>query len=460
MKRSSQHQSKSTKKNWLWSIVLILLILLVIYGVQVVRYHSQFLSNTTINGTSVSGLSAASAKSKLTKLADKNSFTLTDNNQTWKKLPKKELGLKVNYQDKIRTALQQQNAWLWFLPQKQRLSIEAAKLDETALKEQLSQLTTAITALNKDRQVTKNATIKKGTDAFEIDKEVQGTNIDVPKSIAAIEAALKKGNSTLELETYQAKPTILSTSEKIQKKLASMNQLVSISANYSINGNTIPISKSELMSFLVFDGTNVTVDQATVTSYVENLGKKYDTSTNSSTFKSTKRGTVSVPAGTYSWTIQTTPEVAALSKQLLEGKDFTRVPVTQGSTTADHALIGNTYIEVDKNAQHMWYYKDGKLVLETDVVTGKPATPTPSGVFYVWKKERNATLVGEDYKTPVDHWMPIDWSGVGLHDSPWQTAYGGTRYTTYGSHGCVNTPPSVMGTLYDQVAVGTPVIVF
>ncbi len=73
----------------------------------------------------------------------------------------------------------------------------------------------------------------------------------------------------------------------------------------------------------------------------------------------------------------------------------------------------------------MWYYKDGQLVLETAIISGKPATPTPTGVFYVWNKEEDATLTGEDYASPVDYWMPIDWTGVGIHDSDWQTEYGG-----------------------------------
>ena len=55
--------------------------------------------------------------------------------------------------------------------------------------------------------------------------------------------------------------------------------------------------------------------------------------------------------------------------------------------------------------------------------------------------------------------MPIDNTGVGLHDSPWQPKYGGDWYLAHGSHGCVNTPPKTMAKLFDLVAIGTPVIV-
>ena len=186
---------------------------------------------------------------------------------------------------------------------------------------------------------------------------------------------------------------------------------------------------------------------------------------NPTSFNSTKRGTVSVPAGTLSWSIQVADEAAALTEQILAGENFTRSPITKGSAKASQPLVGNTYIEVDLTNQHMWYYKDGAVVIETDVVTGKPTTPTPKGVDYIWKKERNATLRGTNddgskYASPVSYWMPVDWTGVGIHDSDWQPAYGGDLWKTRGSRGCVNTPPSVMAQLYNAVEVGTPVVIF
>jgi Uncharacterized protein conserved in bacteria len=56
--------------------------------------------------------------------------------------------------------------------------------------------------------------------------------------------------------------------------------------------------------------------------------------------------------------------------------------------------------------------------------------------------------------------MPIDDTGVGIHDSSWQPQYGGTWYKKHGSHGCVNTPPSKIAAVYANVKVGTPVLVF
>lgn len=60
--------------------------------------------------------------------------------------------------------------------------------------------------------------------------------------------------------------------------------------------------------------------------------------------------------------------------------------------------IGNTYIEIDYTKQHMWYYKDGALQMESDFVSGNLARQNGSvdGVYKIVYKQRNATLVGED----------------------------------------------------------------
>ena len=49
---------------------------------------------------------------------------------------------------------------------------------------------------------------------------------------------------------------------------------------------------------------------------------------------------------------------------------------------------------------------------------------------------------------------------IGLHDSSWRTEYGGDIYLTDGSHGCVNTPLDAIATIYNNITVGTLVVVY
>lgn len=126
--------------------------------------------------------------------------------------------------------------------------------------------------------------------------------------------------------------------------------------------------------------------------------------------------------------------------------------------------VGGTYVEISIKEQHMWFYKDGEYVLETDVVTGNDDGyhNTPTGYYTIWQRQSPAVLVGAGYSSPVDYWLAFTHSGCGIHDASWRSAgeYGGTTYKGNGSHGCVNTPYSKVRTIYNNVRIGTPVILY
>ena len=111
--------------------------------------------------------------------------------------------------------------------------------------------------------------------------------------------------------------------------------------------------------------------------------------------------------------------------------------------------------------QMMYYYENGELKLETSVVTGNTSLRrgTPSGTNYVYNKQRNRVLKGEDYESPVKYWIPVK-GAIGIHDASWRRTYGGEIYKTNGSHGCINTPLDKVAELYDMVEIGTPCVMF
>ena len=110
---------------------------------------------------------------------------------------------------------------------------------------------------------------------------------------------------------------------------------------------------------------------------------------------------------------------------------------------------GNTYVEINLTAQHLYVYKKGKMVLESDFVSVKntKGRKTPPGVYGITYKERDATLIGEDYETPVSYWMPFN-GHIGLHDAIWRTKFGADLYNNGGSHGCINLPFHVAEKIY------------
>ena len=121
----------------------------------------------------------------------------------------------------------------------------------------------------------------------------------------------------------------------------------------------------------------------------------------------------------------------------------------------------DTFVEISLDNQYMWYYVDGKLLVETPVVTGNIAAgdDTRRGCFRIASMTTDTYLVGPTWNDHVEYWMPFD-DQIGLHDSSWRTEYGGDIYLTDGSHGCVNTPLDAIATIYNNITVGTLVVVY
>ena len=140
-------------------------------------------------------------------------------------------------------------------------------------------------------------------------------------------------------------------------------------------------------------------------------------------------------------------------KSYIREPEYTKEAALKGKND-----IGDTYIEVDIGQQKMFYYRDGKLYLETDVVTGKN-NATREEVCYVYAKQKNRVLKGPGYASPVKYWMPVS-GGIGIHDASWRDEYGGDIYIKNGSHGCINTPLEIVAKMYEVMEVGTPCIMY
>ena len=125
--------------------------------------------------------------------------------------------------------------------------------------------------------------------------------------------------------------------------------------------------------------------------------------------------------------------------------------------------VGKTYVEICIEDQYMWFYKNTNLIQGTPVVTGNYGTmDTPKGYHSVNNKASPCTLSGDGYTSYVDYWIAFIGSGYGIHDASWRTEdeFGGTTYMGNGSHGCVNTPYDAVERIYNNISIGTPVIVY
>lgn len=122
-------------------------------------------------------------------------------------------------------------------------------------------------------------------------------------------------------------------------------------------------------------------------------------------------------------------------------------------------VLKDRYIIVDKSEQRLYLYNNNDLLYITPVTTGKDTTPSDTGLFKILNKNRNVTLTdNETYWSPVDYWMRYN-GGEGLHDADWRSVFGTQSYHYAGSHGCINIPPAITDEIYENVEVGTKVLV-
>ncbi|WP_414839365.1 L,D-transpeptidase family protein [Carnobacterium sp. TMP28] len=450
------------KKSVIWGSAIFLVIIGAFYVTISMQYKDQFLPKTTVNGIEVGKKTVKEANQKIEKYYQEKEIKVMENKKELFAFIGSDIGVTSNFTKSLDEKMKKQNNWSWPIKQMgsnhAKFIINNIAFEDSKLESYISSL--LLDQENRTKPI--NAKIVKVDSQFSIQPEVKGNFFDQSKVEEVLKESFKKGDSNLDLKQAYTKPTILASNKTLNSKLGELQKLSELSIGYTIAGSKEVVPRELLVNWLGIDEENsITVDKTGVTAYVQQLSSKYSTYEKTRNFETSKRGVVNVPPGTYGWTLDVARESASLAADILLGENSERTPLYNGSGYSDSGNeFGENYIEVDLGSQHMWVYINGQLFLETDIISGKPKTPTPKGIFYVWKKDRNATLTGEDYATPVDYWLPVDWDGVGIHDSPWQSIYGGSNHITKGSHGCINTPPTVMSKIYNQVEAGIPVIIY
>lgn len=469
MRRARAHKSHKV----LWSTLGAAAVIVGGFGIGTYHYVTadKFLPNTSISGVNVGNLSAKQAGDAITKELSNRKIKLTDGNNDIKNIDISDTGITVKSPDSLESSIKSQKSWSWPLKltkvvqAKDSVKLGTAKVDEAKLDKFVDRQTKE---LNKNRKPSTLSKIQVAPDgSAKLIRGKQGNAIGETEFKTNIKKAVATGSQSIDLKQSYEK----STAKKSDQLANQVEKIDKVKANYDIAGKQVTISNKLINTWLKVEpdamgAQSLSLNETAIKQYLDKLSDKYGTYKEDITFKSTKQGTQTVKGGNYGWLIDSETDAHTLAQKLLAGKDFTqKATITGSGQNEKRGQLGNTYVEVDKKNQHMWFYKNGKLVISTRVVTGNPPKQvTPSGVWFVWRKEQNATLKGKNddgsnYASPVKYWMPIDYTGVGLHDAPWQPTFGGDWYKTHGSHGCVNTPPDVMPKLYAAVPLGTPVVV-
>ncbi|WP_242949989.1 L,D-transpeptidase family protein [Clostridium saccharobutylicum] len=310
-----------------------------------------------------------------------------------------------------------------------------------------------------------NPRFKYTESGYEIIDEVYGNKINKDILYNYVKNAILKGETIIDLESINCyeKPQYTSKSQEVIAVKDMLNKYIMSEITYKFGESKEVLDKSIINEWLIVDDDfQIIFDKEKIKKNLQMLSNTYDTVGKIRNFSTSLGKRVNVSGGDYGWAINIDDEMNELINIIKEGKTITRQPVyKQTAIYHDDNDIGNTYVEINMTKQHLWFYKNGTLVVAGDVVTGNISRghSTPVGIYRLKFKQKNAVLKGESYRTPVKFWMPFN-GGIGIHDASWRSQFGGDIYKTSGSHGCVNAPNYLAGIIFNNIEEDTPIVCY
>ena len=453
-------------------IVGILGAVLGIYLVFAFVFSFIFMPRTYLNGNKV-GLKSYASASKMIK-PKINDYILTVRNLDGSQdhIEGSAVNLKYESMQWIKEALKGQNQFAWpisFFRKNEIVIEENVSYDEAAFADILKKMSGFKTTTMVEPQDAHVAMDETGN--YVIFPEVLGTTIDVDTAKAQALECMLTGNDILNLEDYHILPKVYSSDEKLSERLHEWNEYMKSAGLTYIFWDTPEVLTREIINGLISEGKDgLYVDEGKVMNMMSEWREKHDSLGRSFKFMTYDGIEVDIASGgDYGYELNE----EAVGEDIIEKLNahdtgsyevsYWRKPLY----TTNNGL-GGTYIEISIAEQHLWMYKDGELIIDTNVVTGMPTDEedriTHKGCFSVdWHEEHVVlgTLETRGYEQLVDYWIAFNQS-EGIHDAQWRedSEFIPQMYLYDGSHGCVNTPLSAMKVIFENVIDGEAVVIY
>lgn len=464
--------SKAVLKGSAIGGLIILLSLIAMYFGLVFYYNGGFSYGTWINGVYCAGKSVNEVNEELLKQCEYTGLTILDSDGKSYAVLAEEVNLTVTFDEPLHLYLERQNPYLWIdnlLDDGGNREISPVLRYDSNTYEQLIESFALFQGKTPEDRTVR---IVKTEGGYEL-KDERTHVLNEEKAREMIQNAFESFKPVLDLEAagcYEDLP-LDAEMEKVKMLWEKLADYQDCGIVYQFGEETVPVDAGVVCDFIMLNETgefvldqegNLCTDEEKVYEFVDRLADEYDTVGISRSFKATRGDIVTVKGGTYGNQIDREAEKEYLLNAFLDKRREVHEPLyLQTAVCQGRDDIGDTYIEVDMTNQMMYYYEDGTLMIETPVVTGNTSLRrgTPSGTNFVYNKERDRILRGEDYASPVKYWIPVR-GAIGIHDASWRSRYGGEIYKTNGSHGCINTPLDKVTELYEMVEIGTPCVMF
>ncbi len=477
---SSVREKLSKNKKKVVCICSVFAILLAIYLGTAFYFRNRFLPNTWIGDVYCTGRSMQAVAYDL-----KEKIVIPDIRISWSDegyedsfIKPEDISYSYNLTSSVMNAVESQNIFSWpsCLFTKQTLQLEPAiDFNADLLRSRFSQLERVRAEVAQAPEV--DIRFDNETGYYVYDNH--SGRLDIDKALQSLSDELSSGKLSLTLdETYYYDAPYTADENARLGEWDELSSFLNTDLVYDMGAEKIAFDSS-VMSFLIEAERNhdpikdeegsYIIDDEAVSEWIDDLCEAYNTYGLDREFLSSTGKTVIIPAtySNYGTELNHDAELRFLrnylhSEEPWDGEADEHIPSYNVEATVRGLNdIGDTFVEVDLFDQYLYYYKNGELILETDIVSGDipKGWTTPRGVFYINGKYTDQYLYGKDYIDFVSYWMPY-FRGYGLHDSDWRDEWGGDIYTYDGSHGCINMDKESARTIFENIEIGTPVVVY
>lgn len=457
-----------SNKAFRYSLITIISLIVLGYLAMVITSIDTYYPGTVINGQDFGFKSPMYVDNKLYKNPADYNLEVVFRDRT-EEINGKKIGLTINYIDELNEIKKSQNPFLWprtFWMKDYNLA-ESVSYNDDAVDRIIKGYSELDETTMNHPENPEIVTDEDGKSyAIQGDPGNQIEDIDGVTSRIKEALALEESKIDIDEEGFYTEPEYAVDSEAVERCVEYCNNISSLDIEYKYGRTNVPFTSEQLLNTVRINSDyTCTISKSKVKTVLESYSRLHDTYGSIRTFRSHDRNKIKIIDGDYGWKINIDEETEQLYSDLIHHNSVTRAPVFEEEgyyyNEEDKNDIGGFYAEVDLDKQHMYVYKNGRMVNHSDVVTGcvNKNRATPVGIYSIDYKQTPAVLKGDDYETKVTYWMPFN-GGVGFHDATWRGSFGKDIYITNGSHGCVNLPYTFAQELFNTIEEGMPVIVY
>lgn len=444
-------------------LIIVISVVVLIYFIISLYFSKHYFFHTVINGVDVSLKSYTEADELLEQYVKDYELTILGRTGN-EKITRQQIDLSYQKNNQLKKIINDQSKpkWVMSIFRTQHYSIENLyQFNKGELLRCIEQL-----RYNTENYIEpKNVSFQYNNGYYEIEEEINGTKIIKGKLISSIQYHIMFGNRELDLneEDCYENPKYTLDSKKTLQTANLLNRYVSSKITYLFEDKSEVLDGKQINLWLmVNEELDVEINKTALKEYIKSLSKKYDTVGIDREFRASTGKLVTVKGGLYGWKMNKEEEQKILLENIEKGKVVSREPVyIQRALSREGNEIGDTYVEINITRQMLWFYKDGKLITQGQIVTGNPnkGHATVVGAYMLNYKQKGSVLSGPGYRAEVTYWMPF-YGNIGIHDATWRYAFGGVIYKTRGSHGCVNAPKYVAKRIFENIEPGIPIICY